>query len=431
MSSVMVTASIMALELYKHQKIAMGQLKTGSILRGGVGSGKSRTALAYYYFKVCGGSIEISVDGVVEGDYHPMTTPRDLYIITTARKRDTLDWLEEGIPFMIGSNPELNESNVKLTIDSWNNIQKYCNVVGAFFIFDEQRAIGSGVWSKSFIQICKKNQWILLSATPGDTWMEYVPVFIANGFYKNRTEFCREHVIYNRFAKYPKVDRYIGVSKLIALRNRIQIDMNYIKPTTPHHDYIHVPYDKDLFKTIWEDRWNPFDDEPINNTAQLSFLMRKATSIHPARAEAVKDKLYECGRLIVFYTYDYELDILRQIGKETDIYTAEWNGHKHMPIPNTNEWLYLVQYTAGAEGWNCVETNHMLFYSENPSYKIMTQAAGRTDRLNTPYSDLFYHHIRSDSPSDKAIAKILERKEEFNEGRFIDYIKASQEKHRI
>lgn len=421
----------MALKLYKHQKIAIGQLKTGSILRGGVGSGKSRTALAYYYFNVCGGSMEIDTDGVIEGEYHPMTHPRDLYIITTARKRDTLDWIQECSPFMIGSNSELNESNVKLIIDSWNNIQKYLNVIGAFFIFDEQRAIGSGAWSKAFIQITKKNQWILLSATPGDTWMEYVPVFIANGFYKNRTEFQREHVIWNRFAKYPKVDRYIGVNKLIALRNQIQVNMDYIKPTIRHTDYILVPYNEELFKTVSVKRWNPFDDEPINNPSQLCYLMRKVVNTHKSRAKVVKEKLNEVGKLIVFYNFDYELDILRQCGKDMDIYTAEWNGHKHMPIPNMKKWLYLVQYTAGAEGWNCTETNHILFYSENYSYKIMEQAAGRIDRINTPYTDLYYHYIRSDSPIDKMVARALDRKENFNEGRFIEAYWPSQEKQRI
>lgn len=39
----------MAIQLYDYQREALGRMKNGCILCGGVGSGKSRTGLAYYY----------------------------------------------------------------------------------------------------------------------------------------------------------------------------------------------------------------------------------------------------------------------------------------------------------------------------------------------------------------------------------------------
>ena len=389
----------MAIELDKNQMLALEQLRTGCILCGGVGSGKSRTALAYFHVKVCGG--DFSGSSVKE--------PRDLYIITTAKKRDSKEWEDEFPPFSFLSN------GVNVHIDSWNNIHKYTNVIGAFFIFDEQRVVGSGAWVKAFLRITKLNEWILLTATPGDTWMDYIPVFIANGFYKNRTEFIRRHVVYNRYAKFPKVDKYIENGRLIQLRKSILINMKYVKPTISHNERVIVGYDRELYKHILKTRWNPFTNEPVRDISALCYLLRKVVNSDEARIEEVKKLIGEHPRSIIFYNFDYELDLLRQIGKDLDISTAEWNGHKHEPIPDGKTWIYLVQYTAGAEGWNCTLTDTIIFYSQNYSYKTTAQAAGRIDRRNTPYSDLYYYHIRSNASIDISIAQALNKKKKFNE----------------
>ena len=389
----------MAIELDKNQLLALEQLRTGCILCGGVGSGKSRTALAYFHVKVCGGDFSGSA----------IKEPRDLYIITTAKKRDSKEWEDEFPPFSFLSN------GVNVHIDSWNNIHKYTNVMGAFFIFDEQRVVGSGAWVKAFLRITKLNEWILLTATPGDTWMDYIPVFIANGFYKNRTEFIRRHVVYNRYAKFPKVDKYIENGRLIQLRKSILINMKYVKPTVSHNERVIVGYDRELYKHILKTRWNPFTNEPVRDISALCYLLRKIVNSDEARIEEVKKLIGEHPRVIIFYNFDYELELLRQIGKDLDILTAEWNGHKHEPIPEGQTWIYLVQYTAGAEGWNCTLTDTIIFYSQNYSYKTTAQAAGRIDRRNTPYSDLYYYHIRSNASIDISIAQALNKKKKFNE----------------
>ena len=405
----------MSLDLYEHQILAIEQLKSGSILCGGVGSGKSRASLAYFYTKECGGTLDING----KGKFSKMVNPKDLYIITTARKRDTLEWDKECLPFLLSRDSTKNEQNIKVVVDSWNNIQKYTNVCGAFFIFDEQRVVGSGAWVKAFWQIAKKNHWILLSATPGDTWMDYIPVFVANGFYKNRTEFLRRHVIFNRFTKYPKVDRYIEVDRLIKLRKSILVDMNYIRKTVRHDEYIVTSYNAKKYEEVFKDRWNVFEDKPIENASEMCSVARKIVNSDKSRIEATKDLIRQHPKIIIFYNFDYELDILRKIGKSMEIYTSEWNGHKHQPIPHSDNWIYLVQYAAGSEAWNCIETNAIIFYSQNYSYKVMEQSRGRIDRVNTPYSDLYYYHLVSEAPIDKSIRRCLSRKKTFNESRFM------------
>lgn len=404
----------MGINLYSHQALALDKLKTGSILCGGVGSGKSRTSIAYYFLKECKGRMKIN--GV--GAYSPMKKPKDLYIITTAKKRDSLEWEGECVPFLISHDPKL--STVKLTVDSWNNIGKYVKVKNAFFIFDEQRLVGSGAWVKSFLKIVKANNWILLSATPGDTWSDYIPVFIANGFYKNRTEFLRRHAVYNRFTKYPKVERYIEEGHLNRLRNEITIIMNYEKPTISCDRPIVVSYDKESFDKVMIKRWNIYEDKPVKAIGELCYLMRKVVNSDPSRIEAVKKIIKEHPKTIIFYNFDYELEMLKDMGESLQIPTSEWNGHAHKQIPKTNKWIYLVQYTAGAEGWNCIETDTIIFYSQNYSYKIMVQSAGRIDRLNTPFKKLYYYHIRSNSVIDLAIAKAIKKKKDFNINRFMD-----------
>ena len=398
--------------LYDYQIDAIGHMRNGSILCGKVGSGKSRTSLAYYFMNECGGSII--------NEYIPMCRTVNLYIITTARKRDTKEWEGELAPFLISADhPEDTiYQDLEVHIDSWNNIAKYVGIKDSFFIFDEQRVVGKGAWVKAFLKITKANHWILLSATPGDTWMDYVPVFIANGYFRNRTEFNEKHVIFSRFTKYPQVSRYVNEGKLIRYRNDILVNMNYQKPTRTHEFLVDVDYDKSVYKDIMTTRWNIYKDQPTTNAAELCYVLREAVNSDPSRVQAVLDIFKEHPKIIVFYNYNYERDALRKAPYGKDISVAEWNGEKHQMIPKTDKWVYLVQYTAGAEGWNCVETDTMIFYSLNYSYKIMTQSAGRIDRMNTPYTDLYYYKLKSNSPIDIGISQALRKKQKFNENKF-------------
>ena len=388
---------------------AVKKMKNGCILNGGVGSGKSLTSLGYYYLRN-GGKMSF-----LQGKGHSkMKNPKDLYIITTARKRDTKEWEEECAKYLIGTDIYSH----KLTIDSWNNIRKYKEVKDAFFIFDEQRVVGYGAWTKSFLKIAKFNEWILLSATPGDTWSDYIPVFIANGFYKNKTEFCREHVIYSRFTSYPKIDGYHHTGKLLKYRKQILIDMNFKRQTVSHHEDIYVKYDVKTYKKINKERWDIWKDEPIINASGLCHALRRVVNEDQSRQLALLEICEKHPRVIIFYNFNYELDILKKL-YYGECVMAEWNGHQHDPIPKTDRWVYFVQYTAGAEGWNCIATDTIVFYSLNYSYKIVKQSEGRIDRMNTPYKDLYYYHLKSRSGIDIAIAKALREKRNFNEREFV------------
>ena len=379
-------------KLYDHQVEALSKMKNGCILKGGVGTGKSLTATVYYMLN---------------------EAPKDVYIITTAKKRDSLDWEADMIKFgIVGAETSLQGF---LTVDSWNNIGKYTDVGGAFFIFDEQRLVGSGAWVKAFYKIAAKNSWIMLSATPGDTWLEYIPVFVANGYYKNKTEFIRNHVVYNSYSRYPKVDRYVGVTRLAKLRRAIIVDMPYLRHTTRHDVVIRTEYDKDKWKTLIKDRWNPYEQRPIKDVSELFRLMRFLVNTDPSKLVRLTEIHDKHPRLIIFYNFNYELEMLRQWGATRGVETAEWNGHKHETLPEGDAWLYFVQYTAGAEGWNCITTDSVVLLSQNYSYKITEQAKGRIDRLNTPFTNLYYYVLRSGAGIDNAIHMALVKKQDFNE----------------
>lgn len=416
------------MDLYPHQREALNRLANGKILWGGVGTGKSLVAAHYYKER---------------------EAPRDVIVITTAKKRDLLDWDKEFLHVGVSAH-ERGPGVGKLTVDSWNNIEKYKGVENAFFIFDEQRLVGSGAWAKSFIKIARSNRWILLSATPGDTWLDFIPVFVANGFYKNRTEFKREHVVYNTYSKFPKVDRYIAVGRLVKHRNALLVHMPYERHTTRKSQNIPVSYDQELFRRVVKDRWHVYEERPLRDVAELFHVMRKVVNSHSSRLEAVETLLRTHPRVIVFYNFDFELEILRTLSQGTGLKTVtdesssgiststethidgsrststsqgglqvgEWNGHKHQEVPKGDSWVYLVQYTAGAEGWNCTSTDAMCFYSLPYSYKNYHQAHGRIDRLNTLYDTLWYYNLVSDSLIDRAILANLGKKRSFNERNF-------------
>lgn len=388
------------IELYPHQQEAVKKLKNGSILVGDTGSGKSVTSLFYYWKN--------------ESD-------RDLYIITTAKKRDSGEWHKELANCELCTDPQFNKNHKSVYVDSWNNISKYKKVFGAFFIFDEQRVVGSGSWVKSFIKITKANHWILLSATPGDQWKDYIPVFVANGFYRNKTDFNDQHVIFNRFAKYPQIDRYVNTGKLVKHRFDILIVMKDKRET--HRNYIRckVDYDRNLYKSIWKDRWDVYDNCPIKETGKLCYLLRRVVNSDKERISKVDEILNKHKKVIIFYNFTYELELLRELLNKRQTPYTEWNGQKHEEIPKETSWVYLVQYTAGAEGWNCIETDTIIFYSQTYSYRTKEQAAGRIDRLNTPFHELYYYNIISNAPIDVAINRALILKKNFNEKAYLSH----------
>lgn len=380
-------------QLLPHQREAIDKLSNRKILYGGVGTGKSITVLAYYLEK---------------------EAPKNIYIITTAKKRDSLEWEGDAVKLGISTKREFTPEGVGvLNVDSWNNIHKYEKVEDAFFVFDEQRLVGSGAWVKSFQKIAKNNNWVLLTATPGDTWMDYVPIFVANGFFKNATEFKREHVVYAPYSKYPKIIRYLGVRTLEKYRNIVLVEMPYAKHTERNLIDIVLPHDKELFKKVTVDRWHVYEDRPIRDVSEMFHVMRKVVNSDPHRLEALRELLETHPKMIVYYSFNYELEILRTLANEIPV--AEWNGHRKQPIPNTDRWVYLVQYVSGAEGWNCTDTDAMCFYSLTYSYKNFEQAQGRIDRLNTKNSQLYYYVFLSDSIIDVAVRKSLSQKQLFNE----------------
>lgn len=399
--------------LYDFQMEAVKKAFNGCIFNGSVGSGKSRTGL-FYYFKEQGGWIEGS-------DYTPMRAPKDLYIITTAMKRDRREWDGELSWFHMSTDPELNYYDNEVVINSWNNIEKYVDVKNAFFIFDEDRVTGSGKWVKCFLKIAKNNDWIILSATAGDTWMDYWAVFVANGFYRNKSEFIREHVVYSRYcSKFPKIERYTNTQRLMRLRDKILIDMTFQRHTIPHHEDVYCDYDIPFYKDIIRRRWDPYRDEPIQQASGLCYILRRAVNTHDSRQVKLLELLEDHPKAIIFYNFDYEREILLGLGYEQGTEIAEWSGHAHQPLPTGDRWVYLVQYTAGCEGWNTITTDTIIFYSQNYSYKVMTQAAGRIDRLNTKFVHLYYYHLKSRSGIDLAISKALREKKAFNETKWIN-----------
>lgn len=401
--------------LYDFQMDALRAIRSGCILNGGTGSGKSRTALGYF-FQLNGGDLR-------RKDSKMRKRPLDLYIITTAAKRDRNEWEGDMAPYLITTNPDISIYLHTVVVDSWNNIQKYTAVQNAFFIFDEDRVTGYGKWVKAFLSITdprKNNIWLILSATPGDTWMDYCPIFIANGFYKNKTDFCNQHVIWSRFAKFPKIDKYFNTNRLVRLRDRILVEMDFERNTVQHHEDVWCNYSHLEYRAFIKERFNIWTNEPVKNAAELCFGMRRIVNEDTDRQVKLMEIFEDHPKLIIFYNYDYEREILLNLFENVDgCEIGEWNGHAHNEVPDGPEWVYLVQYNAGAEGWNCITTDTIVFFSQTYSYKQLQQACGRIDRLNTRFVDLYYFHLKSRSGIDAAISRALSNKKKFNEGAYM------------
>ena len=402
---------------YRPEQIqAVRQLQNGSILAGGVGSGKTLTSLAWYLTSVCNAASFKKGGSLAKKKVKGSPT---LYVITTAKKRDSLEWEEEAARLGLSTDPACSFTGSSIVVDSWNNIGKYSDREHAVFFFDEQRASGSGRWVKEFLKITRKNTWLLLSATPGDVWMDYLPVFMAHGFFRTRTEFMEDHVIFDRFAKYPKVKRYIGEAKLQRLRRSILVEMPVERHTTRERETVYCDYDHDLYKWVVKNRMDPWTDEPLRDAGGVCRILRKVVSDNDWRSEQAKRILSSNERVIVFYNYNYELDRILAVAESLGLPTAQWNGHRHDAIPAEHRWVYICQYTSAAEGCNCTSTDTVLFWSLNYSWRVTEQCEGRIDRLNTPYSRLKYYFLESHSSIDEAVRRSLGSKKVFNERAFV------------
>ena len=403
--------------VYRPEQIqAVRQLQNGSILAGGVGSGKTLTSLAWYLTSVCNAASFKKGGSLAKKKVKGSPT---LYVITTAKKRDSLEWEEEAARLGLSTDPACSFTGSSIVVDSWNNIGKYSDREQAVFFFDEQRASGSGRWVKEFLKITRKNTWLLLSATPGDVWMDYLPVFMAHGFFRTRTEFMEDHVIFDRFAKYPKVKRYIGEAKLQRLRRSILVEMPVERHTTRERETVYCDYDRDLYKWVVKNRMDPWTEEPLRDAGGVCRILRKVVSDNDWRSEQAKRILSSNERVIVFYNYNYELDRILAVAESLGLPTAQWNGHRHDAIPAEPRWVYICQYTSAAEGWNCTSTDTVLFWSLNYSWRVTEQCEGRIDRLNTPYSRLRYYFLESHSSIDEAVRRSLSSKKVFNERAFV------------
>lgn len=395
----------MYIQLTDYQVEAVEKMHNGCILRGGTGSGKTLTSLVHVFEKILGGASPLYPGH----EYKKASCDIPVYVITTPKKRDTCDWTNEA-------------SLVPLTltdVNSWNNIKKYEDIKDSIFIFDESKVIGYGAWTKSFLKITKHNTWVMLSATPADTWLEYMPVFIANGFYKNKTEFETEHVMWSRFAKYPKVERYFNVARLIRERDAVLVDMPDTRATTQHHVPVPCEYDRATYSILSRDRWNIFEDKPIRDISELCYCLRRVVNADPSRLEMLKPIYLRHKKVIIFYNFNYELYMLREWCQANSITYAEYNGHNHDDVPDDKYWVYLCQYTSAKEAWNCIVTDCTVFFSQTYSYKALIQSAGRIDRMNTLFTHLYYYHFVADAPIERGIQKSLDNKENFNEGRWI------------
>lgn len=384
-------------ELREHQLDAVKNMRNGCILWGGVGSGKTLTALTYYVEK---------------------EAPKNVLVITTAMKRDRLDWEREGAKLGIGTKPDGTLYGI-MKVDSWNNLMKYskAELEGWFIIFDEQRLVGYGAWVKAFLKLVKTNNWVMLSATPGDVWMDYAPVFIANGYYKNITDFKTQHVMYSRGKQsYMKIDRYVGTKRLERCREAVLVEMTYATKNRRVMNWLSTGFDEVLMKSVQKTRWNPYTDEPMVDAAELFRVMRRIGNSDDSKLEEIRELMKLHPRLVVFYNFNYELEMLRGLSDEIEV--AEWNGHRKQELPVSERWLYVVQYASGAEGWNCTTTNAMVLMSLTHSYKAFTQALGRIDRMDTGFDTLYYYVLTCGSVVDRAIKQCLVEKRDFNERRF-------------
>ena len=187
--------------------------------------------------------------------------------------------------------------------------------------------------------------------------------------------------------------------------------MDIERHTILHHEDVYCDYDIPFYKDTMRRRWDPYRDEPIQQASGLCYILRRIVKL----LELLEDH----PKAIVFYNFDYEREILLGLGYSEGTEVAEWSGHAHMPLPTGDKWVYLVQYTAGCEGWCAITTDTMIFFSQNYSYTVMKQAEGRINRLNTKFIDLYYYHLKSRSGIDLAISKALKEKRKFNEQRWV------------
>ena len=204
----------------------------------------------------------------------------------------------------------------------------------------------------------------------------------------------------------------------MKFKKEILVNMDDDKATKQWHIDLTCSYDPVLYNAYADSRWNFEEDMPIMNASKLVYMLRKVCNSDPSRLEKLYEICQSHPKLIIFYQFDYERDLITCMLSFKGIPYAEYNGHIHQPIPTGDRWAYVV-HLSSSEGWNCIETDTVVFYSLSYSYRAYVQACGRTDRRTTPFQDLYYYRLKSASKIDKAIMDAHRRKKKFNEANWV------------
>lgn len=281
---------------------------------------------------------------------------------------------------------------------------------------------------KAAINLTKQStNFLLLSATPSSNgWGDTIAYMIMFGYYKNKTQFLKEHAVYNRidYGNGPVnvVSDYRDQEKLQKLYQSFSIklakeDCLDLPPLV--FEKVHFKPSKE-YNIIKKDR--VLGEELFDNISKLQHGLR----FYANQADKLKytEMLLEGTEenVIIFYNYKQENEELKKIAKKLKKKVFEVSGSK-TNLPDKEKWTSLknsvtiVQYQAGAAGIELQYANIVIFHTPTYSYQDYEQALGRAYRNGQTKKVTVYQYITKNT-IETSIYQALAAKKDFTEELF-------------
>lgn len=292
--------------------------------------------------------------------------------------------------------------------------------------------------SKALMELMKNNITIGLSATPMPNGMldDGVAYLVYNNYYKNQSDFRKQHIPPRMYDRYYKPDVYT-IDYEIDPNRFFELDLfkERIKATTfvpdaevdfemPHQRLHTLAYDLSQ-KTINDiyDMSNSYKERRYDSYRQYLSDIKRAISQDSNHVERMKliVKENKDKQPLIFYETNAQLEViekgLNELNMPYKCINGQGNSDKLDDIDTTDtEQAIVIQYKSGGNSIEFTNSFVSIFYGLIYSWGDIAQAMGRNIRRGMPQdSYVNQYFLLATHPHDSHVYDVIERKEEFSE----------------
>ena len=174
------------------------------------------------------------------------------------------------------------------------------------------------------------------------------------------------------------------------------------------------------YKKFNKDRLIKIDDtELVGDTSltKMLYLRQLSSQYNSNKTAALKDLLESTNdRVIVFYNFDKELEIIQEICNKLEKPISMINGHEKnlKNFTECNDCVLLGQYQAAAMGLNLQLSNKIIYFSLPLQSELFMQSKKRIHRIGQEKTCFYWYLITKNSIEEQIFETLKQRRDYTN-----------------